>query len=243
MSPDMNDEIYTERKMVVGVLLGGALAGGYYFWRTFNAFGKPRRAAAAVVVAFAVFSFSVVSILIPALDRVPTIAFHALHIGLTIGAILGYLTTDIDAHIRAGRPVYGWRNTILVAIAAGIFSLAPMIGVSYLSSDTRTARYYGELRHEIVFDPANLSQDELDRIATALISTGFFDKEVQKTVDAERSDNRFIITAYCSEEARAPEAIEVFRNLRSDLQKSFPGNPIVIDMVVETPDNKIARLE
>lgn len=246
MSLDVSDKIYTERKMVIGVLLGGALAGGYYFWRTFNALGMPRRAMAAVVIALIVLALTLGSIFIPALDRVPNIAFYGLQAGLTIGAIRAYLSTDIDAHVNAGRPEYGWGNTILVAVISVTLTLGPLIGLAYLSPDTfedTTTRYYGELKHEIVFDPANVSEAEVERVASALTSTGFFDDEVQKTVDVEKSDRRFIITVYCNEGARTPEWIDFYKEFRSDLQKSFPANPIVIDMVVGTPDNRIARLE
>ncbi len=242
----MSDKIYTERKMIMGVLLGGPLAGGYYFWRTFNALEMPKRAMAAVVVALIVLAASLGSIFIPALDRVPNIAFYGLQVGLTIGAIRGYLTTDIYDHINANKPVCGWGNTILVAVISGILTLGPLIGLAYVSPgtfDNSTTRYYGKLKHEIVFDPANISEAEVERIASALTSTNFFDTEMQKTVDVEKSDHRFIITLYCTEEARAPEWIDFHKNFHSDLQKFFPANPIVIDMVVGTPDNRIARLE
>lgn len=243
---DDNDKIYTERKILAGVLLGGSVAGAYYFWHTFRALGKPRHAIAAVIVAAAVLIVTFASIFVPVLDKVPNAVFHGLQSGIALGSIRAYLSTEIDAHIAGGKTVYGWGNTILVAIVSMIITLGPLLAFLYISPatfDNSTTRYYGRLKHEIVFDPSNLNELEVGRIAAALTSTGYFDEEKQKTVDAAKSGNRFIITVYCNNDARAPETIELYKMWRSELQESFPSNPIVIDMVVGTTDDRIARLE
>jgi len=242
----MDEKVYTERKILAGVLLGGPVAGAYYFWRTFRAFGKRRHAVAAVIVAAVVLVITLSSLFIPVLNSVPNVVFYGIQIGLALGAIRGYLSTEIAAHIEDGKGAYGWGNTILVAAISMVITLGLLFAIIYFSPagfDHRSTRHYGSLKHEIVFDSANLSELEVGRIATALTSTGFFDEEVQKTVDAEKSGDRFIITVYCSDDARVPEAIEFYRGWRSELQKSFPANQIVIDMVVGTPDDRIARLE
>lgn len=242
----MGDKIYTELKILAGVFLGGSLAGAYYFWHTFRALGKPRHAVAAVIVAAAILIVTFASIFVPVLDKVPNFVFHALQTGLALGAIRGYLSTEIDTHIAEGKEVYGWGNTILVAVVSIIITLGPLLAFLYINPaafDDSTTRYYGTLKHEIVFDPSNLNELEVERIAAALTSTGYFDEEAQKTVDAAKSGNRFIITVYCNDNARAPETIELYKTWRSELQELFPSNPIVVDMVVGTPDDRIARLE
>jgi hypothetical protein len=242
----IDDRIYTERKILTGVLVGGPLAGGYYFWRTFNAFEKRKQAVTAVAIALIVLVATVASLYIPVLDKVPNFAFWALQGGLTLGAIRGYLSTEMTEHVEAGNAVYGWGNTIAVAVISLTITfglILALIFASPVSLDNMTNRSYGNLKHEIVFDPENISEPEVDRIAKALMSIGFFDEEVQKTVDAAKSDGHILITVYCTEEARSPEVIEMYRMLRADVQKSFPTDRIVLDMVVGTPDNRIARLE
>lgn len=242
----MSERIYTERKILTGVLIGGSLAGSYYFWRTFNALGKPKHAIAVAVGFLAILLLIVASIFIPVLDRVPNGVFWGLQIGLALGVTRGYLSTEMADHIEADKDVYSWRNTILIGVISMIITLGSLIALFYVGPqtlDSGTTRYYGKLNHEIVFDSTNLSEVEVERIASALTSSGFFDEEVQKTVDAAKSDNRFIITVYCTEEARVPEAIEFHKGWRSDLQRYFQSNPIVIDMVVGTPADRIARLE
>jgi len=239
----MDERIYTERKIFTGVLLGGSLAGGYYLWRNFNVLGKPKQARAAIIVAVIVLGLTCVTNFIPALDRIPGIVFYGVQIGLAYGATRGYLSPAMNAHIEAGKALYGWGNSILVAVIAMIITLAILIPLVFISPDRTIAKHYGTLKHQIEFDPGNISEREVDRIAATLTSIGFFDEEVPKTTYAEKSGNRFIITISCSDEARSSEAIEAHKMLRAEIQKSFPSNPIVIDMVVGTLDNRIARLE
>lgn len=85
---------------------------------------------------------------------------------------------------------------------------------------------------------------EVDRLGSALTSAGFFDQALQKTIDANKDGNRFILNMYCTESARSdPEFIDLVRVLREDVQSFFPSNPIVIDLIIDTPDNRIARIE
>jgi hypothetical protein len=77
----------------------------------------------------------------------------------------------------------------------------------------------------------------------ALVGAGFFDHEKQKTVDAIKEGDRYILNMYCNETARDPEFIELVKGLREEVQGSFPNNPIVIDLVIGTSDNRIARIE
>jgi len=243
----MDERVYTERKILIGVLLGGSLAGAYYFWRTFNALGKPKYATAALVTASVVFTATIVTVFIPALDRIPQFVFWGTQIGLVYGAIRGTdLNTILNERVATGGSVYGWGNTIVVAIISLVVTLGVLASTFFISPfsfDRTTTKRFGTLQHEIVYDPGNISELDIGRLASALTTTGFFDDEVQKTIDAARSDNRFVITVYCNESARDPEAIAFYKEFRSELQKLFPSDPIVIDMVIGTPDNRIARLE
>lgn len=242
----MDEKIYTERKILTGVLLGGSIAGAYYFWHTFRALGKPRHAFAALIVAATVLIITFASLFIPLLDQIPNAVFHGLQVGVALGAIRAYLPTDITADVESKKGVYGWGNTLFIGFISLILTLVPLVAFIYLSPatfDTTTTRYYGTLKHEIVFDQSNLTESEVGRIAAALTSTAYFDEEVKKSVYAAKSSSRYIITVYCTEEARSAEVIDLYKGLRYDLQKSFPANPIVVDMVVETPDDRIARLE
>jgi hypothetical protein len=238
----MDAKIYTERKMLVGVAIGGPLAGGYYFWRTLNAFRRPKGAIAGAAAAVVVLAMITGSNFVPWLDRLPNIVFYGLQFGLVMGVTRSYLLTEITEHLAEGKGVYGWGNTILVAVTSMVITLGLLLAFLF-SFDRTTTRSFGPLNHEIVFDSSELTEIEVDRLAAALTGAGFFDKELRKTVEAARSNDRIIITMYCSESARDPEFIELAKTLRSDVQQSFLTNPIVLDLVIDTPGNRIARLE
>lgn len=101
-----------------------------------------------------------------------------------------------------------------------------------------------DLRHEIQYDPENLSEPEIDRLAGSLTQAGYFDEVQPKTIDASKSGERYVLNLYCNETIRTdPQAKTPFEELRSDVQRSFPHNPIVFDLVIGTPENRVTRLE
>jgi hypothetical protein len=236
----MDERIYTERKIVAGVAIGGPLAGGYYFWRTFNALGMPKQALWCAVGSVAVLAICISFAFIPGLDRTNGLAW-ALQIGLTYGVTQSLLKESLAAHIADGKPVFGWGNTILVGVIFLVITVGPFLVPSIF--DTSVVRYYGRLQHEIHYVPGELRPAEVDRVADALTATTFFDEQQRKFVDLSQSGRTLTITISCSEEARSQEAIDVFRQLRHDLQQKFSDKQIVIDMVVATTGDRIARLE
>jgi hypothetical protein len=238
------DKIYTERKILVGVLIGGALAGGYLFWRTFKSLGESTKAKAAIIVTgiVALVSFG----LIFTIESIPTLLFPAVHLGITTGVLRAYLSEPIHAYLAASKPVYGWANTMLVSIVSLAITVAILATpiLLYPSSRAPAAKQYGSLRHEVQYDPSNISEPEVDRLANALTMSGFFDDVQQKTIDASRSGERYVLTFYCNETIRTdPEAIAPFAGLRNDMQQSFPDDPLIFDLVIGTPENLVKRLE
>jgi len=237
------NKIYTERKILVGALIGGALAGGYFVWRTFKTLGRPAHARATIIVTIivALLSFG----LILTVDSIPSYFIPALHLGITFGVIQGYLSESIHAYLAASKPVYGWTNTILISIAAAAVSVGVIVLPTLLVPGAEPiTKYYGDLRHEIKYDPENLSEIEIDRLAGSLTQAGYFDEVQPKTIDASKSGERYVLNLYCNETIRTdPQAKTPFEELRSDVQRSFPHNPIVFDLVIGTPENRVTRLE
>jgi hypothetical protein len=241
----MIESIYTEKKTLVGVALGGPLAGAYYFWRTFKTLGMPRAALASPIIAGLLLVVIFVAALTPGLDRIPNFVFWGAQFGLTYGGYRGYLAPYVQEHLREGKPQVGWLTTIVIALVSMAATLGTMLTVLYLAGGfgQQTFKTFGSLRHEIAYSESNISPEEVDRLGSALTSSGFFDQEQQKTVDASKDGDRYILNIYCNESVREPEAMEYMRGFRRELQESFPSNPIVLDLVIGTPDNRIARIE
>ena len=242
---DVNQRIYAEKKAVVGVVIGGSLAGAYYFCRNFRALGMSTRAVISPIVGALFLIVTIGTMLVPPLDRIPDVIFWSLQIGLTYGLYRGYLAAPIEEHLTKGNAEFGWGNTITVAIVSLILTLGIIFAVLYFAGalNGQSVKYFGALQHEIAYDDNNIAPDEVDRIGSALTRAGFFDQAVKKTADATKDGDSLILNMYCLKSSRNSEFIELVRTLREDVQQSFPRNPIIIDLVIETPDNRIARIE
>lgn len=238
-------QIYTEKKTAVGVWLGGPIAGAYYFWRTFTSLGMSTAAAGAPIVAALLLVIIFGSAFVTTLDRIPNVVFWAVQMGLTFGLYRAYLARPVEEHLNEGNSEFGWGNTIAIALSSLVLTLGILFAILYFNGafSGASVKYFGTLRHEVAYDEKNVTPGEVDEIGAALTGAGFFDQELPKTVDVAKDGDRLILNMYCSETARDPEFIQLVRGLREDVQRSFPTNPIVIDLVIGTPENRIARVE
>ncbi|MFN0278169.1 MAG: hypothetical protein ACKVRN_06145 [Pyrinomonadaceae bacterium] len=243
----MDERIYTERQTVFGVALGGLLGGAYFFWKSFNAVGKPKHARNVAIVMAALLVVTIGAMFVPFFDSVPDVIFWGLQIGLTYGIYRGQLSEEVETHIEAGKPVFGWRNTVAVSVLAAVLTFGPLVALIYTMPNlfvSMTAKQYGTFKDEVTYDARNISEAEIDKIANALTSVGFFDETAAKAVYADKSGQRYTIVIACTEEVRDnPEIIEAHRELRDLVQEYFPTNPIVIELAFDTSDNVFARLE
>lgn len=242
---EITQHVYTERKTAVGVLIGGPIAGAYYFWRTFRAVGMATAATIAPIGFAVLLIIAIGSIFMPAFESIPNFLFWGIQIGVTYGLFRGYLADQVEQHLSEGKPEFGWGNTLSVAIISMLLTLGIITGILYFAGgfNGSSVRYFGPLRHEIAYDDKSISADEVDQMGTALTKAGFFDDAQRKTVDLAKDSNRYVVNIYCEESARDPEFMELVKGLRQDVQFLFPGNPIIIDLVIGTPSNRIARIE
>ena len=243
---DPSPKIYSELRMMVGVGLGGPLAAAIYLVRTLRAFEKPNIAVAlAVILPLALLGLSFASPFVPALDRLPDPFFYLLQFGILLGFTRGYFLTELRTHLNEYKPVYSWGNTLLVSVISLLGTLLLFVPLILLSSnyDPRMKATYGNLKHEIYYDPLNITEPEIRRMGAALTTVVFFDEANQKFVEVSKSSNSYIISMYFSQEANQPETIESYRELRTEVQKEFPAHRIMIDMLVDSPATRIARLE
>ncbi|MFT3745635.1 MAG: hypothetical protein QM785_15275 [Pyrinomonadaceae bacterium] len=233
--------------MLVGAAIGGPLALAYYLAKTLRALGRSNLAIGlgiALPLGLLVLVFA--SAVIPGLDNIPDPFWYLSQFGILVGFTRGYIFTSFKAYLAEGKPIYSWGNTLLVAVVSMAISLALIAAFYIIVSNIYIEMpkvTYGKLEHEIYYDPATIKKPELDRLAKALTETNFFDEEVKKSIQVSRSNNTYIIAIFFSPDANRPDVIAPYRELRTELQKDFPVNKIVIDMVVDTAENRFARLE
>lgn len=243
----MDERVYSERQTVFGVALGGSLGGAYLFWKTFNAVGKPKHARNVAIAMFALLIVTIAAMFIPFFDSIPNVVFWGSQIGLTYGIYRSQLSDQVKTHIEAGKPVFGWGNTVAVSVLTMVITVGLILALLFTMPNlfvSMTTKHYGTIKNEITYDARSISEAEVDKIAKALRSVGFFDETAAKAVYAEKSGQRYTIVIACTEEVRDnPEIIEAHRELRSLVQQHFVANQIVLELAIDTPDNVFARLE
>jgi hypothetical protein len=240
-------KIFSRLAILVSTFLAGPMAGGYMMAENFKAFGERRRAMWSLIISIlgTVLLTTVVN-LIPFVDKVPPVAFSAAAFVVIHQMINYYLAERMEAHFQAGGEKAGIGKIILVCVIAGILTVGlAVVGYFYFTPSRNVAiKNYGTVQHEIAYDTGNIMVEEVDRIAAALTSATYFDSEAKKVVDVTKEEGRYELFLYCADAVRNNrEAFELYADLREDVQKSFPDNKIVINLVVDIQDNVVKRLE
>jgi hypothetical protein len=246
-APTESRKVYSARKICTGSYLGGPLAAGYMLTENFKALGERGKIFNTWVVTV---TLTVLILLMPLLlnvERVPGLLVPLIY---TLAAYIFFRIYQEDktkTHVRAGGEFFGWGKTTLVALVSLLISLAFILPFAYFAGDfseTATVKTYGRLKHDISFEKANISETEVNGIAEALTKTSFFDNEKTKSVDVKKVGTSYELNLYCNDSIKTNrEAIDYFRTLQTDVQKSFPDNKIIFNLVVETPENVVKRLE
>jgi len=243
-----SEKIYTNRAILASTFLAGPITGGYMLFENFRVLGEKKRAkwslglsAAGTVLLLIAFST------IPFLEKIPSIVFPAIYTWIAYFVIRACLAGKMDLHFRGGGEKVGLGEILLVAFASGMITFALAFGVFYVFEKNDAAlsiKTYGPLKHEIGYDASNLNEAEVDRIARALTETTYFDREFKKTVDVKKDAGKYELFLYCADSIETDaEAIGFLTELRGDLQKLFPDIKIVINLVIDTQENVVKRLE
>lgn len=239
-------KIYKDRAVWVGALLGGPLAAGYIIAENFKAFNQPDKAKktwiytiiATIVIFGGIFS-------IPDSVKIPNQIIPLIYTGIAYYLMQHFQGANITAHINAGGQLHSWWRTISVGLVGlAIILIAVFFIVFMIDNATVTTKTYGVIKHEIAFDKNNISENEVNKIADGLTKTTFFDESVTKYVYAKKVNDSFEISISCDKSVTSdPEALQLFVELRTELQVLFPDNKIVFNLVVDNLDNIVKRLE
>jgi len=243
-TPAPQEAIYKDKAMWVGTFLGGPLVTGYLVAKNYKVFGEREKIWKTWVVAIAaLFLIFAIAFYAPYVDRMPNTVFVLVYTGIAYLVVRIWQGAKIDAHIRAGGKIHSWYRVIAVSIIGALISFILLFAFAYFS-DTTTIKPFGKLKHEILFDKNNITENEVDKIGEAFVQTNFFDNEQQKFVDAKKVGNDYEIAVYCNNSIKTDaEAVGYFADLRGEMQKMFPDRKIIFNLVVSTPDNIVKRLE
>lgn len=242
-------KIYNDRAIWAGTFLGGPLVAGYLIaenFKVFNEHDNAKRTWIYAIIATVIIFGGV--FLIPNTDKIPRQLIPFIYTAIAYFLVQHYQGTKINSHINSGGQTYNWWKAIGVGLIGTIITLIPIIGISALADTatkaTTTTKTYGIMKHEIEFDKTNISESEINKLADGFIATTFFDEAVKKYVYVKKVDNKYEVSISCDKSVvNNPDALVPFIQLRNDMQKLFPINKIVFNLVVDNLDNVVKRLE
>jgi hypothetical protein len=241
------EKVYSERAVWAGSFLGGPLVAGYMIGENFKAVGEREKVWKTWIIAIVVTAIVFATIFIPLFDKVPGFFYFLSYAVIASIFFRRFQSEKIDAHLAGGGELFGWGRIIGISILGVIATGTLLLGAVYLAADfseTTTTKTYGTLKHEILFEKSNITVSEVDKIADALTKGGFFEQEKQKFVDAKKIGNSYEVVIYCNDSIKSdPEAVEYFAGLRNEIQQQFPGQKIIFNLVIGTPDNVVKHLE
>jgi hypothetical protein len=136
-----------------------------------------------------------------------------------------------------------WRWGIAVVLIG--VALYGVFGLKLFKHDVlMTSKSYGKVGHQVSYDKNNVTEEEVDYLATGLTKVNFFDEVRPKYVYIKKDGSSVEINISCNPSINTNKAaIESFVHLRADMQKQFPHNKIVINLVIDRFDNVVKRIE
>jgi hypothetical protein len=239
-------KIYKDRAIWAGTFLGGPLVAGYLIAVNFNVFNDPAKAKKTWI--YSIIATCVIFgglYLIPNPEKIPKQIIPLIYTAIAYYIVQHYQGTKINSHINSGGQTYNWWRAFGIGLIGTVITVLPFIALAYFTDPTFTAtsKTYGTLKHEILFNKNNISEDEINQIANGLTQTTFFDEAQKKQVFVKKDGKKYIIIiAVIDNTWNDPIALSPFIQLRADLQTLFPNNKIVLDLCIDL-DNIKKRLE
>lgn len=242
-------KIYSDKLIWGGTFLGGPLVAGYFISENYKAFGEQKNANKTwLFTILATVVIFLIIVLIPDSVNIPNFLFPLAYTAIVTAIVKKMQGEKIDEHIQLGGLFFGWGRVILAGIIGlivtfvGIFIIA--FSIDYIQQPDDVTKQYGSLNHEIHYDPSNISEKEIDNIASAFTSANYFDRDFTKFVYAKKENGVYKLSLSITNNAlREPAIIEAYRKLQMDVKKEFPKNKIALLLVVDSLDNVVMTIE
>jgi hypothetical protein len=242
-------KIYSHKQIVIATFLGGPVATGHMLWRNFKIMGEPKRGAFwfFMSIAFTVLVLGLFYIIPDVEKKVPK---HFVPIAYTIIAhfiILKVQSKKIDEYLHNRGELFGWWRTLVVMLLAAIITVGPLFAAEYFYEETTeiksAAKHYGNLNHEIGYEPENISAAEVDHVAAVLDSVGFFGNEMREYIYLKKNSSGYELFIPLIRGESISDQESFFRPLHKNMQEFFPENKIMINLVDGSIENILVRIE
>jgi len=241
-------KIYKDKAIRVGTFIGGPLVAGYFIAENFKAFDEPDKARKTwIYTILATIVIFGIAFLIPGNDRSGEFIMPLIYTWTAYYLVIHYQGANITSHINAGGQFYNWGRVILVAVIGLAILLAALFIIGYTAAtitSNELIKTYGTAQSEVLFDKTNISATEVDKIGHAFVDNGLFASSTKIFTYAKKSGSNYEISISCNKTVTTnPQVAEAFTQLRTNMQKNFPQNKIIFNMVVGSLDNVVKRIE
>jgi len=241
------EKIYRERAIWLGSFLGGPIVAGYFIAENFKVFKDYKKVKTTWIITIisTIIIFGGI-FLIPENIKIPNQIIPLIYTYIAYYIAKHYQEQKISEHIKNGGEFFSWWRTIGISIIGLLIIVGLAIGIyvfSDLATNSENTKKYGVMNNEIVFDNS-INVAEVDKIAIAFEKTTFYDNTVTKFAYLKKIGANYEISLSCNKLIEnEKEAQEPYIQLRNDMQKLFPNNKIVINLVVDDLDNVVKRIE
>lgn len=245
----LNQKIFKDKAFWVGTFLGGPLVAGYFLaenFKVFKEFDNVKKSwIYAILTTIVVF---VIAFSIPENVNIPNQLIPLVYTGIAYFLVVHFQGDKIREHLDSGGKSHSWWRIIGVSLIGLIVTTLPILGYAFFSNSasgfSTETRTYGIMKHEIAFDGDNITASEIDDIATGFKKTTYFDNAVTKYVYAKEENGSYILYLSVVDGIENDSyALAPFIQLREDMQKEFPNNKIIINLVVDYLDNVVKKIE
>jgi len=242
---DPTKKVYRDRTIWAGTFLGGPLVAGYLIAENFKVLNESEKIKTTWFISIlgTLIIFGGI-FLIPNVDKIPRQLIPLIYTVVAFYIVKYYQGAKIEEFIKNGGKAYSWWRALGIGLIGTVVTVIPIIGIVYFTDPTisATTKFYGKLKHEILYNKSNVSENEADKIATGLTNSGFFDETQQKSVFVKKVSSSFEISIPLIANAwDNPEAISFFEQLRKDMQAQFSNNKIILNLCLNNDISQVKK--
>jgi len=121
-------KLYSVKEITLATFFGGILAGGYLMAENFKAVNNTEKATITWVFTFFLIALLVISLFIPALDKIPAIVYSAFFTILAGSSARKYQSGFIEDHINAGGSYHATGRVVVITIISVLIILSLALG-------------------------------------------------------------------------------------------------------------------